>query len=78
MKELTENENVKKLIEAFDLELPSHYLNVSDWGLDDSGRIVIYEIKVFDNKGKFIKLADMKRVVGSLDKFPTTFKRNGN
>jgi hypothetical protein len=75
---IVNNPNVKKLSEAFDLNVPSYYMEISNWGLDDSGRIVVTEIKVFDSKGKFLRLAEMKKIVNSIDSFPVSFKRNGS
>jgi len=75
---LVNDTNVQKLAEAFDLKLPEYYFEITEYGVDDSGRIVIDEIKVFDNKGKFIKLADINKVVNNLDKFPTKFVKGGS
>jgi hypothetical protein len=75
---IVNNSNVKKLSEAFDLNVPNYYMEISNWGLDDSGRIVVTEIKVFDSKGKFLRLAEMKKIVNSIDSFPVSFKRNGS
>jgi hypothetical protein len=75
---IVNNSNVKKLSEEFDLNVPNYYMEISNWGLDDSGRIVVTEIKVFDSKGKFLRLAEMKKIVNSIDSFPVSFKRNGS
>lgn len=75
---LINSEPVQKLAEAFDLEMPQYYLKITGYGLDDQGRIVIDTIKVFDSKGKFLKLADNKKVMNGIEKFPVYFDKNGS
>lgn len=77
MKSLTENESVQKMVEAFDLEYPRYYLELSDYGVDDLGNISIETVKVFDNTGKFIKLADIKQVINHLHEYPIRFNNGG-
>jgi hypothetical protein len=74
MKSLTENKDVQALVEAFDLDYPKYYLEMGDYGVDDYGNLVIETVKVFDNMGNFIKLADIKQLVNHIHSYPVTFK----
>lgn len=66
--------NVKLLIDVMDLQKPSEYnFVVTKYQLID-GNIVIEEIKVFDIEMKFIKLADLSKVLPSLSKYRVTFE----
>lgn len=68
-------QNVKDLIEAFDLIVPTEYnLVVSDYTFVD-GKIVIKQIKVLDKKWEFIRFAKLDIVVNNLHKYNVLFDK---
>lgn len=70
--ELLNDDNVKNLAETFDLKMPDHYAEVSDY-YELDGFIVIKSVKMFDRKGNFIKLADNSKLVENIHNFPIRF-----
>lgn len=69
------NQNIKELIEAFDLIVPTEYnLVVSDYAFVD-GNIVIKEIKVLDKKWEFIRFAKLDVVVSNMHKYNVLFDK---
>lgn len=72
---LNMEQNVKDLIEAFDLIVPTEYnLVVSDYTFVD-GKIVIKQIKVLDKKWEFIRFAKLDVVINNLHKYNVIFDK---
>ena len=70
---LLSNKHVQELAETFDLDLPTHYLEIAEYEELD-GCIVIYKINVLDAKDNFVKLANLSAVVDHLSNYPVRFK----
>lgn len=70
---LLDDKNVKTLIKVMDLDVPKEFLEVSRYDFRD-GRIEIKEIKVLDVRGKFIRFANIKKVLPYLSEYNVTFK----
>jgi hypothetical protein len=75
MTHILANENVQKLFETMDLdlEMPENYFSITDYELID-GKIVINKIEAFDNKGNFIRLADINKLFNHINRYPITFR----
>ena len=71
---LPKNKAVQKLAETFDIDLPEYYFEVQNYKEHD-GVILIGEVKVFDSKGNFIRLADNKKLINTIHKYPVSFKK---
>jgi hypothetical protein len=67
-------ENVRKLAEKFDLDLPKLILEVDRYELDGK-QIVIKSVKVFDQDGKFVKFADNEKLIDMISEYPIKFKK---
>jgi hypothetical protein len=68
-------QNIKDLIEVFDLIVPTEYnLVVSDYSLVD-GKIIIKQIKVLDKKWEFIRFAKLDVVINNLPKYNVLFDK---
>lgn len=64
---------IAKLVETFDLETPEQLvLNVCDYEYVN-GKIIINSIEVLDGNLKFIKFADLEKVMPHINKYYTTF-----
>lgn len=70
---LLDDKNVKTLIKVMDLDVPKAFLEVSLYDFRD-GKIEIKEIKVLDVRGKFIRFANIKKVLPYLSEYNVTFK----
>ena len=69
------DQNIKDLVEAFDLIVPTEYnLVVSNYTYVD-GKIVIKEIKVLDKKWNFIRFAKLDVVINNLHKYNVLFDK---
>jgi hypothetical protein len=67
--------NVKLLIEVMDLQKPTPTsLEITRYEFVKGTGIVISQIRVLDENGKCIKLADLEKVAEYLNKFPVKFK----
>ncbi len=68
-------QNIKDLIEVFDLIVPTEYnLVVSDYSLVD-GKIIIKQIKVLDKKWEFLRFAKLDVVINNLPKYNVLFDK---
>lgn len=66
---------VKELIKHMDLEVPQPAsFEITRYEYVDGVGIVINQIKVLDNNGKYIKFAKLEQVTPYLHKFPCKFK----
>ena len=69
------DQNIKDLVEAFDLIVPTEYnLVVSNYTYVD-GKIVIKEIKVLDKSWNFIRFAKLDVVINNLHKYNVLFDK---
>jgi hypothetical protein len=77
-KDILENQNVKLLIETFDLEVPSKFnFLVTDYETSvflEKPMIIIKEIEVYDADGVFVKNADLNLILPNLSKYNVKFK----
>jgi hypothetical protein len=77
-KDILENQNVKLLIETFDLETPSMYnFLITDYETSiflEKPMIIIKEIEVSDADGVFVKNADLNLILPNLSKYNVKFK----
>ena len=72
--EISKNKNVQLLAKTMGLDLPKFYLTVSDYDFHE-GSIRIKKIKLFDNKGIFIRFVDNQKVVCYMNKYPVAFEK---
>jgi len=71
---LPTNPAVKELAKVMDLDLPKAYLVVTDYHFED-GSIRINKIKLFDNKGVFLRFVDNEKVVEHMNSYPVAFEK---
>lgn len=71
---LPSNPNVQLLAKTMDLDLPTHYLVISDYHFED-GQIRINKVKLFDSKGIFLRFVDNEKVVGHMNTYPVAFEK---
>ena len=69
---IAKDKNVQDLIKTFDLDAPEYYFEVTDYYEIDN-HIVIEKIQVLDSKGKKVRLADNKKIINGLHKYPIRF-----
>ena len=73
MKNINNNEALKKARQDWGLQMPEHWLKITKYHCED-GKIVITEVKVFDRKDNFIKLADINKLAEVINKYPIKFE----
>jgi DNA-binding Xre family transcriptional regulator len=72
---ILDDTNVKLLIEVMDLQKPTPTsLEITKYEFVKGTGIVINQIKVLDENGKYIKFAELEKVSDYLNKFPVKFK----
>jgi len=67
--QILKSDNIKKLAEAFDLELPTHIMVVDKYELDGKC-IVIKSVKVYDAENNFVTFADNERLIKTISEYP--------
>jgi hypothetical protein len=72
---ILDDPNVKLLIEVMDLQkLTPTSLEITRYEFIKGTGIVINQVKVLDENGKYIKFAELEKVSDYLNKFPVKFK----
>ncbi len=73
--DILDDPNVKLLIEIMDLQKPTPAsLEITRYEFVKGTGIVINQVKVLDENGKYIKFAELEKVSDYLNKFPVKFK----